>query len=95
MRMVDARENEEGARVDPSRAVELASVMSKTLGQIARSTNKESINLYAELILRTLGKERGRSVPAPDPKKARTPLRRLLVTLKRYTPVRGLRSERP
>ena len=71
-RTVDARENKEGARVDPSRAVELASVMSKTLGQIARSTNKESINLYAELILRTLGKERGGSVPAPDPKKART-----------------------
>ena len=71
-RMVDARENKEGARLDPERSVELAAVTSRTLGQIVRLTNKESINLYAELILRTLGKERGMSVPAPDPKKART-----------------------
>ena len=71
-RTVDARENREGARPLPERAVELAFVTSKPLGQIARLTNKESINLYAELILRTLGKERGESVPAPDPKKART-----------------------
>jgi serine-type D-Ala-D-Ala carboxypeptidase/endopeptidase (penicillin-binding protein 4) len=72
VRSVDARENREGAPLDPERAVELAFVMSKTLGQTVRPTNKESVNLYAELILRTLGKERGESVPAPDPKKART-----------------------
>ena len=71
-RMVDARENEKEARVDPERAVELAAVTSKTLGQIARLTNKESINLYAELILRTLGKERGMSAPVSDQKKMRT-----------------------
>jgi serine-type D-Ala-D-Ala carboxypeptidase/endopeptidase (penicillin-binding protein 4) len=71
-RMVDARDNQEGARIEPERATELAFVTSKTLGQIVRLTNKESINLYAELILRTLGKERGLSVPQPDPKKART-----------------------
>ncbi|MBD0326443.1 MAG: D-alanyl-D-alanine carboxypeptidase/D-alanyl-D-alanine-endopeptidase [Pyrinomonadaceae bacterium] len=53
----------------PERAVELASVTGKSLGEIARSTNKESINLSAELILRTLGKERGATVP--DPKRMR------------------------
>lgn len=71
-RMVDARENSEGARIEPGSALELASVPSKTLGQIVRLTNKESINLYAELLLRTLGKERGMNAPAPDAKKART-----------------------
>lgn len=71
-RPVDARGKGEGAGLQPERAVELAFVTSRTLGQIVRSTNKESINLYAELILRTLGKERGASAPAPDPKRART-----------------------
>lgn len=72
-RSVDAREEEKGKkRIDPARAVELASIRGKTLGEIIRSTNKESINLYAELILRTLGKERGESAPAADPKKMRT-----------------------
>jgi D-alanyl-D-alanine carboxypeptidase/D-alanyl-D-alanine-endopeptidase (penicillin-binding protein 4) len=49
----------------------LASVNSKSLGEIARSTNKESINLSAELILRTLGKERGATAPDPDSKRMR------------------------
>lgn len=72
-RAVDGREKGAGAGVQPERAVELAFVTSKTLNQIARLTNKESINLYAELLLRTLGKERGRSAaPAPESKKART-----------------------
>ncbi len=53
-------------RFDPASAVELAAVTSATLGEIARATNKESINLNAELILRTLGHERGLS-DAPDP----------------------------
>ncbi|HEX8845984.1 MAG TPA: D-alanyl-D-alanine carboxypeptidase/D-alanyl-D-alanine-endopeptidase [Pyrinomonadaceae bacterium] len=68
---VDARENGEGARIDPARAVELASLISKTLSEIVRPTNKESINLYAELILRTLGKERGADAPDKDPRKMR------------------------
>jgi D-alanyl-D-alanine carboxypeptidase/D-alanyl-D-alanine-endopeptidase (penicillin-binding protein 4) len=71
-RAVDAREEEKGRRIDPARAVELASITGKTLGEIIHSTNKESINLYAELILRTLGKERGGSAPAADPKKMLT-----------------------
>jgi D-alanyl-D-alanine carboxypeptidase/D-alanyl-D-alanine-endopeptidase (penicillin-binding protein 4) len=71
-RVVDARENKKEAGVETEHAVELAAVTGKTLGQIARLTNKESINLYAELILRTLGKERGMSAPTSDPKKMRT-----------------------
>jgi D-alanyl-D-alanine carboxypeptidase/D-alanyl-D-alanine-endopeptidase (penicillin-binding protein 4) len=56
-------------RLDPSRAVELAYVSSKPLGEIVRATNKESINLNAELILRTLGRERGEIAPDTDPHK--------------------------
>ncbi len=52
-------------RFDPSRSVELAFVESQPLSEIARKTNKESINLYAELILRTLGRERGEMAALP------------------------------
>jgi D-alanyl-D-alanine carboxypeptidase/D-alanyl-D-alanine-endopeptidase (penicillin-binding protein 4) len=45
-------------RFDPSQAVELAAVTSQPLSEISKKTNKESNNLYAELILRTLGRER-------------------------------------
>ncbi|MDX6614496.1 MAG: hypothetical protein QOD75_3682 [Blastocatellia bacterium] len=58
-------------RFDPQRAIELAAVTSKSLGEIVTETNKKSINLYAELILRTLGKERGVLAPVLDPTKAR------------------------
>jgi D-alanyl-D-alanine carboxypeptidase/D-alanyl-D-alanine-endopeptidase (penicillin-binding protein 4) len=71
-RAVDARDGKKGARVDPEHAVELASLTGKTLSEIIRSTNKESINLYAELILRTLGKERGGGAPGTDARKMRT-----------------------
>jgi len=54
-----------GQRFDPAHGVELASVVSQPLSEIARETNKESINLYAELILRTLGRERGEMVAMP------------------------------
>jgi D-alanyl-D-alanine carboxypeptidase/D-alanyl-D-alanine-endopeptidase (penicillin-binding protein 4) len=56
-------------RFDPSRAAELAYVSSQPLGEIVRATNKESINLNAELILRTLGRERGEIAPDTDPHK--------------------------
>jgi serine-type D-Ala-D-Ala carboxypeptidase/endopeptidase (penicillin-binding protein 4) len=69
-RLRDARMSVD-ERFDPQSAVELASVRSKTLAEIVRSTNKESINLFAELILRTLGKERGETAPDPDPHKMR------------------------
>jgi serine-type D-Ala-D-Ala carboxypeptidase/endopeptidase (penicillin-binding protein 4) len=56
-------------KFDPARSVELAIGESAPLGEIARATNKESINLNAELILRTLGKERGSTAPDSDPRK--------------------------
>jgi D-alanyl-D-alanine carboxypeptidase/D-alanyl-D-alanine-endopeptidase (penicillin-binding protein 4) len=46
-------------RFDPSRNIELAAVNSKSLIDLVTVTNKESNNLYAELLLRTLGRERG------------------------------------
>ena len=54
-------------RFDPSRATELAFVSSKPLSEIVKTTNKESVNLDAELILRTLGRERSEMLPAPEP----------------------------
>src|SRR5689334_9995159 len=56
-------------RFDPQAAIELAYIESAPLAEIVHKTNKESNNLYAELILRTLGKEKGASVPDPDPRK--------------------------
>ena len=46
-------------KLDVTNAVELASVDSKTLAEIVNRMNKRSINVYAELILRTLGKKFG------------------------------------
>jgi D-alanyl-D-alanine carboxypeptidase/D-alanyl-D-alanine-endopeptidase (penicillin-binding protein 4) len=56
-----------GQRFEPTQATEIASVTSAPLGGIARVTNKESNNLYAELILRTLGRERRAMLPTPEP----------------------------
>ncbi len=56
-------------RFDPRKAIELANQLSQPLSEIVRHTNKESDNLYAELILRTLGKERGANAPDPDSRK--------------------------
>lgn len=58
-------------RFDPQKAFEIAFAEGRTLGEIVHQTNKESNNLYAELILRTLGKERGSLAPDPDPRKNR------------------------
>ncbi len=52
----------------PANATELAKVESKTLGEIVRKMNKDSVNLYAELILRTLGKKFGETAPDENPK---------------------------
>lgn len=54
----DSREAEK-ERFDPRGKVELAFVNSQSLGEIIKLTNKFSVNLYAELLLRTLGRERG------------------------------------
>ena len=53
-------------RFDPSHSVELAFVQSEPMSEIAKKTNKESNNLFAELILRTLGRERGELSPSPQ-----------------------------
>jgi D-alanyl-D-alanine carboxypeptidase/D-alanyl-D-alanine-endopeptidase (penicillin-binding protein 4) len=54
-------------RFDPAKASELAFVISQPLSEIAKKTNKESVNLNAELILRTLGRERGDMTAGPEP----------------------------
>jgi len=54
------------ARFNPDSSHELASVISKPLSQIIEVTNKESVNLNAELILRTLGRERGAMLSLPE-----------------------------
>ena len=54
-------------RFDPATATEVAFVSSASLAEIARITNKGSNNLYAELILRTLGRERREMLSAPEP----------------------------
>jgi D-alanyl-D-alanine carboxypeptidase/D-alanyl-D-alanine-endopeptidase (penicillin-binding protein 4) len=60
-----------GGVFDPQKSFEVAHEESEPLGKIVYRTNKESNNLFAELILRTLGKERGSLAPDPDPRKNR------------------------
>ncbi len=50
-------------KLDAANSVELASVDSKTLAEIVYRMNKHSVNIYAELILRTLGKKFGSEAP--------------------------------
>lgn len=49
--------------LDVSKAREIASVQSQPLVEIVKRMNKHSVNLYAELILRTIGKRFGDTVP--------------------------------
>lgn len=62
----------ENEKFDPQNGVELAFIESAPLSEIVRTTNKESNNLFAELMLRTIGKEGGASAPDPDPRKNET-----------------------
>lgn len=55
------------ARFKPEEKKEVAFVTGKSLGEITKTTNKLSVNLYAELILRTLGRERRALLADPDP----------------------------
>ena len=57
----------EDSRFDPAQSTELAFVNSQPLSDIAKKTNKESVNLNAELILRTLGRERREMAGGPEP----------------------------
>ncbi len=50
-------------KLNVGNAVELASVESKTLAEIVNRMNKHSVNVYGELILRTLGKKFGDTAP--------------------------------
>lgn len=50
-------------KLDPAKAIELAAVQSQTLGEAVTRMNKHSVNLIAELILRSLGKQFGSEVP--------------------------------
>jgi D-alanyl-D-alanine carboxypeptidase/D-alanyl-D-alanine-endopeptidase (penicillin-binding protein 4) len=60
-----------GGVFDPQKSFEMAHEDSEPLGKIVHRTNKESNNLFAELILRTIGKERGSLAPDPDQRKNR------------------------
>ena len=59
-------------KLKPENAAELASFDSQSLGEIIRKMNKDSVNLYAELILRTLGKKFGDSAPDENPRAQKT-----------------------
>ena len=56
-------------KMNAETAVQLASVESKTLGEIVRRMNKNSVNLYAELLLRTIGRKFGDEAPDADLKR--------------------------
>jgi D-alanyl-D-alanine carboxypeptidase/D-alanyl-D-alanine-endopeptidase (penicillin-binding protein 4) len=49
---------------DAEKAQVLARVDSTTLNEIVRKMNKQSVNLYGELLLRTIGRQFGKEVPA-------------------------------
>lgn len=59
-------------KFNPENQEALASVESQTLGEIVRKMNKDSVNLYAELILRTLGVKFGSEAPDENPKTRKT-----------------------
>ncbi len=69
IRNLDAQDKENGKGVNTTTANEVAFVESESLGEIVHRTNKESWNLAAELLLRTIGQKFGQSVPDPNPKK--------------------------
>lgn len=55
-------------KLNTESADEIASVNSQTLAEIVHEMNKDSVNLYAELILKTLGKKFGTEAPDENPK---------------------------
>jgi D-alanyl-D-alanine carboxypeptidase/D-alanyl-D-alanine-endopeptidase (penicillin-binding protein 4) len=69
IRTIDAQDRQAGKGFDLQKAVEIAFVESQPLSEIVRKTNKESWNLGAELLLRTIGKQFGDTAPDSDPKK--------------------------
>jgi serine-type D-Ala-D-Ala carboxypeptidase/endopeptidase (penicillin-binding protein 4) len=63
VRSVDGRARRDAPFV-PADAIELASLESEPLADVVRATNKVSQNLYAELLLRTVGRVKGASTAA-------------------------------
>lgn len=55
-------------RLKTANAIELVSIQSQTLAETLKIMNKDSVNLYAELILRILGKKFGKEAPDEKPK---------------------------
>lgn len=53
-------------KLDTSQATELAFVESQPLGEIVKKMNKRSVNLYAELLLRTIGRKFRDTAPADN-----------------------------
>jgi D-alanyl-D-alanine carboxypeptidase/D-alanyl-D-alanine-endopeptidase (penicillin-binding protein 4) len=68
-RTLDAQDRQAGKGFDLQNATELAYIESQTLNEVVRKTNKESWNLAAELMLRTIGQKFGNTAPDPEPKK--------------------------
>ncbi|MCB1023272.1 MAG: D-alanyl-D-alanine carboxypeptidase/D-alanyl-D-alanine-endopeptidase, partial [Acidobacteria bacterium] len=60
---VKTRDWKSAVKTDSENAPELASINSETLAESVRKMNKDSVNLYAELILRELGKRFGAEAP--------------------------------
>ncbi len=58
-----SRDWKSGDALDVSKVQELAAVQSAPLAEIVKRMNKHSVNLHAELILRTIGKRFSDSVP--------------------------------
>jgi D-alanyl-D-alanine carboxypeptidase/D-alanyl-D-alanine-endopeptidase (penicillin-binding protein 4) len=56
----------ERERFNPEGKHELAFVTGNPLGEIIKATNKFSVNLYAELLLRTVGRERAAMLSSAD-----------------------------
>jgi serine-type D-Ala-D-Ala carboxypeptidase/endopeptidase (penicillin-binding protein 4) len=64
-----ARDWKSENKLNAETAIELASVESETLAEIVKKLNKKSVNIYAELILRTLGRKFGGEAPDTNPQK--------------------------
>jgi serine-type D-Ala-D-Ala carboxypeptidase/endopeptidase (penicillin-binding protein 4) len=60
---IESRDWKSDDKTDTANITELASFESAMLAEIIKKMNKHSVNLYAELILRTLGKRFGEEVP--------------------------------
>ena len=66
---VKTRDWKSSEKTDIAKYKEIAQVESQPLSSIIKKMNKDSINLYAELILRTLGKKFGNKAKDDNPKR--------------------------